>query len=49
MKGEIGRVTAGSNPDTAYRSQKNEEMLAKRGFISRIHRKKRRAARHRNA
>jgi transposase, IS5 family len=26
--------------DTAYRSQKNEEMLAKRGFISRIHRKK---------
>jgi transposase, IS5 family len=26
--------------DTAYRSQKNEEMLAKRGFVSRIHRKK---------
>ena len=26
--------------DTAYRSAKNEEMLAKRGFVSRIHRKK---------
>jgi transposase, IS5 family len=26
--------------DTAYRSQKNEEILAKRGFVSRIHRKK---------
>src|ERR1700745_2021372 len=26
--------------DTAYASQKNEEMLAKRGFVSRIHRKK---------
>ena len=26
--------------DTAYRSAKNEEMLARRGFVSRIHRKK---------
>src|SRR5207302_7006252 len=26
--------------DTAYRSAKNEEMLAKRGFVSRLHRKK---------
>ena len=26
--------------DTAYRSAKNEEMLAERGFASRIHRKK---------
>ena len=26
--------------DTAYRSVKNEAMLARRGFISRIHRKK---------
>jgi len=26
--------------DTAYRSAKNEEMLARRGFVSRLHRKK---------
>ena len=26
--------------DTAYRSAKNEAMLARRGFVSRIHRKK---------
>lgn len=26
--------------DSAYRSKKNEEMLAKRGKVSRIHRKK---------
>src|SRR6202008_1344771 len=26
--------------DTAYRSAKNEEMLRRRGFVSRIHRKK---------
>ena len=26
--------------DTAYRSAKNEEMLSRRGFVSRIHRKK---------
>jgi IS5 family transposase len=26
--------------DTAYRSAKNEEMLARQGFVSRIHRKK---------
>jgi IS5 family transposase len=26
--------------DTAYRSAKNEDLLAKRGFVSRIHRKK---------
>ena len=26
--------------DAAYRSAKNEEMLARRGFVSRLHRKK---------
>ena len=38
----LDRVNTASDvwADTAYRSAKNEEMLARRGFVSRIHRKK---------
>ena len=38
----LDRINTASDvwADTAYRSAKNEAMLARRGFVSRIHRKK---------
>jgi len=40
MRRSVGNTASDVWADTAYRSEKNETMLQRRGFVSRIHRKK---------
>ncbi len=37
---DLSNTASDAWADTAYRSAKNEEMLTRRGFVSRIHRNK---------